>query len=125
MFDGSLLASALGVVGPSALADSRHDTGPRLACQTGPDLFEAWRDRVDNDEIARARKLDQKLKDEARWLAESGIGRDGALLVRPDQHVAWRAASLPEAPDVALRDALTRIVGPRASSANATAQEEA
>jgi 2,4-dichlorophenol 6-monooxygenase len=27
------------------------------------------------------------------WLEACGIERDGALLVRPDQHVAWRAAS--------------------------------
>ncbi|MBW2396616.1 MAG: FAD-dependent monooxygenase [Deltaproteobacteria bacterium] len=50
------------------------------------------------------------LEDEARWLEESGIGLDGALLVRPDQHVAWRVGSLPEDPSAALREAITRIV---------------
>jgi ATP-binding cassette subfamily F protein uup len=34
--------------------------------------FEAWAERVEADEIARARKLDQKLKGEARWL-ERGV----------------------------------------------------
>lgn len=29
------------------------------------------------------------------WLAVSGIGTRGALLVRPDQHVAWRSAVAP------------------------------
>jgi 2,4-dichlorophenol 6-monooxygenase len=31
---------------------------------------------------------------EGRWAALAGIGRDGAVLVRPDQHVAWRATTL-------------------------------
>jgi 2,4-dichlorophenol 6-monooxygenase len=29
------------------------------------------------------------------WLAASGTASDGCLLVRPDRHVAWRAASAP------------------------------
>jgi 2,4-dichlorophenol 6-monooxygenase len=50
------------------------------------------------------------IEDEARWLEESGIGIEGALLVRPDQHVAWRAASLPEDPSASLRAAIAKIV---------------
>jgi len=55
------------------------------------------------------------LEDEARWLEESGIGREGALLVRPDQHVAWRAASLPTDAAAALREAVTQIIEGRSS----------
>jgi 2-polyprenyl-6-methoxyphenol hydroxylase-like FAD-dependent oxidoreductase len=45
------------------------------------------------------------------WTAQLGIAADGALLVRPDQHVAWRSAHGVEKPDVALRDALATILG--------------
>jgi 2,4-dichlorophenol 6-monooxygenase len=49
------------------------------------------------------------LEDPARWIEESGIGHAGALLVRPDQHVAWRAASVPADAATALRTAITRL----------------
>jgi 2,4-dichlorophenol 6-monooxygenase len=55
------------------------------------------------------------IEDEACWLKDSGIGLEGALLVRPDQHVAWRVASLPEDPSSALREAITQIVEGRSS----------
>jgi len=50
------------------------------------------------------------LEDEADWQAVSGIDRTGALLVRPDQHVAWRSASFPVDASSALRDVLSQIV---------------
>jgi len=50
------------------------------------------------------------LEDAERWMAESGIGPTGAMLVRPDQHVAWRVASRPLDPTGSLREALDRIV---------------
>jgi 2,4-dichlorophenol 6-monooxygenase len=53
------------------------------------------------------------MEDAERWLEESGIGSEGALLVRPDQHVAWRSASLPDDPATALREALAPIVAGR------------
>ena len=43
---------------------------------------------------------------DGRWQRELGIERDGALLVRPDQHVAWRARTLSDDPRAALRRAL-------------------
>jgi 2,4-dichlorophenol 6-monooxygenase len=45
------------------------------------------------------------------WRRQREIGDAGAVLVRPDQHVAWRAASLPADPAAALRAALVRILG--------------
>ncbi len=45
------------------------------------------------------------------WRAMCGVGADGALLVRPDQHVAWRADRLPADPAAALAGALTSILG--------------
>ena len=55
------------------------------------------------------------LEDEALWLRDSGIGFEGALLVRPDQHVAWRASSLPGEPQSALHEAIVQIVEGRSS----------
>jgi 2-polyprenyl-6-methoxyphenol hydroxylase-like FAD-dependent oxidoreductase len=45
------------------------------------------------------------------WEAVSRIGPDGVVLVRPDQHVAWRAADLPEDPEGALRHTLEALFG--------------
>lgn len=45
------------------------------------------------------------------WTALLGISDEGALLVRPDQHVAWRSARSVANPGDALRSALSRSVG--------------
>ncbi|WP_043724272.1 FAD-dependent monooxygenase [Kutzneria sp. 744] len=46
------------------------------------------------------------------WLRAREIEEDGALLVRPDGHIAWRAARLPDDPAAALTRAYTSIVRP-------------
>ncbi len=43
------------------------------------------------------------------WCATVGIERTGALLVRPDQIVAWRAATAPRDPAATLREAFGRL----------------
>lgn len=43
------------------------------------------------------------------WAECSGIGASGAVLVRPDGHVAWRTRALPSDPAVALGDAFAKI----------------
>ncbi len=53
--------------------------------------------------------VDAHLPDE--WRSTCRLGPNGALLVRPDQHVAWRAIDLPADPAGELADALTTIVG--------------
>ncbi|MEM7411345.1 MAG: FAD-dependent monooxygenase [Myxococcota bacterium] len=45
------------------------------------------------------------------WRTTCGLDSNGALLIRPDQHVAWRAPTLPDAPRTALESALTHILG--------------
>jgi len=45
------------------------------------------------------------------WTALLGLENEGALLVRPDQHVAWRCTSGVAEPGEALHSALARIVG--------------
>ena len=63
-----------------------------FALLTGPD-GQAWVDAA--AQLAPAPSVEvlgrQRLCDLDRWLAEAGIAGSGALLVRPDQHVAWRA----------------------------------
>ena len=44
------------------------------------------------------------------WLQTCGVAPEGALLVRPDQHVAWRSRSRPENPTTALQHAVQQIL---------------
>ncbi|WHT23716.1 FAD-dependent oxidoreductase [Crossiella sp. CA-258035] len=45
-----------------------------------------------------------------RWLAATKLSPDGALLIRPDGFVAWRADTAPSDPTAALTTALRRIL---------------
>ena len=45
------------------------------------------------------------------WLEAYGVGTDGAVLVRPDGHVAWRSHSGVSKPQEALRAALDSVLG--------------
>jgi putative polyketide hydroxylase len=49
--------------------------------------------------------------DEPAFLDRYGIRPGGIVIVRPDGHVAWRAAELPDEPDKALHGALARVCG--------------
>ena len=49
--------------------------------------------------------------DRATWSAVTGIGPGGAILVRPDGHVAYAEAAAPPNPERALQAAFGRIVG--------------
>ncbi|BBY37671.1 FAD-dependent oxidoreductase [Mycobacterium mantenii] len=46
------------------------------------------------------------------WAAVTGLGPQGALLVRPDDFVGWRCDTLPAEPEGELRQALSAILGP-------------
>ena len=52
-----------------------------------------------------------ELPDLDRWLQIAGIDADGALLVRPDQHVAWRARGLVSDPADELARVLRAVLG--------------
>ena len=45
------------------------------------------------------------------WAAATGLAPDGALLVRPDDFVAWRADQLPHSPEDDLGRVLGQILG--------------
>jgi 2,4-dichlorophenol 6-monooxygenase len=45
------------------------------------------------------------------WAKLRETEESGALLVRPDKHIAWRSMDLPENPEAALHDALGKILG--------------
>ena len=45
------------------------------------------------------------------WAVVTGLAADGALLVRPDDFVGWRADRLPADPTSELRKVLCQIVG--------------
>ena len=47
---------------------------------------------------------------EGVWMAAYGVGEGGAVLVRPDGYVAWRAASAPADPARALSEAFGQIL---------------
>jgi 2,4-dichlorophenol 6-monooxygenase len=47
---------------------------------------------------------------DGRWEAVREITDEGAILVRPDNHVAWRSLGGSEAPADVLADALSRIL---------------
>jgi 2,4-dichlorophenol 6-monooxygenase len=54
------------------------------------------------------------------WMRQTGIGPGGAILVRPDHHIAWRAETAPSDAASALADALAVALG-RSLSSHVTA----
>ncbi|KAM5354618.1 hypothetical protein ACJ41O_001265 [Fusarium nematophilum] len=44
------------------------------------------------------------------WRSRREMGDRGALLVRPDRHIAWRSTNRPDDPAAALRSALLRVL---------------
>ena len=48
---------------------------------------------------------------DGHWASVCELEASGALLVRPDQHVAWRVRSAPVDPGAALGSALRTVLG--------------
>lgn len=87
-----------------------HD---RMTLVTGP-AAQAWRDAADalgGRSLAHVAIGADVPDSDGAWRAQLGIGDAGALLVRPDQHVAWRSADAPADPRAALAGALSAILG--------------
>lgn len=55
---------------------------------------------------------DGDLDTDEDWMAAYGIGPDGAVLVRPDAFVAWRAAGGHDDPETEIERALAVVLGP-------------
>jgi putative polyketide hydroxylase len=90
--------------------------GPHFVLLSGQD-GEAWREAV--QAIASSPPLsvfmvgaDADLEDpDGTWHEAYGVNTDGAVLVRPDGHVAWRSRSAASNPLEVLRTALDRLFG--------------
>jgi len=59
--------------------------------------------------LAVVRLGDAVLDPDGTWDAVSGIGNEGALLVRPDQHVAWRQPGAADDPAAVLAEVLATL----------------
>jgi 2,4-dichlorophenol 6-monooxygenase len=73
----------------------------------------AWLDAAESLPVTVVRIGVDGLRDAyGNWLRSREINEDGALLVRPDGYVAWRAARLPADPAAALTRAYESVVRP-------------
>jgi 2,4-dichlorophenol 6-monooxygenase len=89
----------------------------RFVLLAGPD-GDAWVDAVaerSDPYISSLHLTPALLEDLPGWLACAGIRADGALLVRPDQHVAWRSVGAGARPGAQLATALREILGSSAA----------
>jgi 2-polyprenyl-6-methoxyphenol hydroxylase-like FAD-dependent oxidoreductase len=64
---------------------------------------------------------DDAIDPDGHWAEVCGLEPGGALLVRPDQHVAWRVRALPPDPGAALREALAALHVARTAAPGADA----
>ncbi|MBY8862547.1 FAD-dependent monooxygenase [Nocardia sp. CA2R105] len=86
------------------LPDALRETG---CAATPPDASSTER-RADHRIPPRPRTYVHTLDE--KWCVAAGITRSGALLLRPDQIVAWRTPTAPADPATALDSALDRIL---------------
>jgi putative polyketide hydroxylase len=92
--------------------------GPGLTLLTG-DSGDAWAASAASATAAlgvpiTAHRIGARDTDpDGQWLATTGLGPDGALLVRPDAFVGWRADTLPDDPGRRLRDTTAAILSRR------------
>jgi len=74
----------------------------------------AWRgaaDRLEGPRVANAVIGDEiREEDGGDWLAAYGLREDGAVLVRPDGHVAWRSPSGADDPKAVLQEVMNAIL---------------
>ena len=83
-----------------------------LTLFTGPKAS-AWSEAVEAcaPRPIRLIRIGEDVTDpETTWLKTCGVTPEGGLLVRPDQHVAWRSRSRPENPTTALQQAVQQIL---------------
>jgi hypothetical protein len=76
----------------------------------------AWSDATASASTAvgvpiSVQRIGTELDVDGSWAAVTGLAPDGALLVRPDDFVAWRADKLPHSPTTDLGQVLCQILG--------------
>lgn len=81
--------------------------GPGFTVLTGD---ERWRAAVMSASAALGIPITMHCIGDDAWSAVTGLAPEGALLVRPDDFVGWRADQLPADPEVKLRQALSAIL---------------
>ncbi len=81
----------------------------RFSVIAGP-RGEAWRAAAESCGLPARVVAEDDLVDFRTWLDAAGISAAGVLLVRPDQHVAWRSREAVADPAGALNDALRRVL---------------
>ncbi|MET8979690.1 FAD-dependent monooxygenase [Streptomyces sp. NPDC004539] len=93
---------------------STHDlVGTAFTLLTGPGAA-AWAEAAEQVADKLSVPLTVARVDEDTWRSLPGTDPAGALLVRPDQHVAWRATGTETDPAEALAEALGLVLGHRA-----------
>lgn len=95
---GGQRVSTLDLLGPGFTVLTGRDGGP-------------WRVAVSHASEALGVPLDSHRITDEQWAGATGLAPDGALLIRPDDFVGWRAETLPADPGVELQRALTAILG--------------
>ncbi|EID17965.1 FAD binding domain-containing protein [Mycobacterium xenopi RIVM700367] len=91
--------------------------GPRFTLLTGDDGT-AWSDAAVSVSTAmdvpiRLQRIGSAVDAYGAWAATTGLAPDGALLVRPDDFVGWRADGLPADPKNQLRKVMCQVLGRR------------
>jgi putative polyketide hydroxylase len=81
--------------------------GPGFTVLTGD---ERWRAPVTSASAALGISITMHCIDDDAWAAVTGLAPEGALLVRPDDFVGWRAEEMPTDPGDELRQALSAIL---------------
>jgi len=85
-----------------------------LTLLTGPDSanWEAAVDAIKSVPVFHVVVGDEIRDIDGHWAAVCEIGRGGALLVRPDQHIAWRVLEAPADTAASLASAIAMILRP-------------
>jgi putative polyketide hydroxylase len=81
--------------------------GPGFTVLTGD---ERWRAPVTSVSAALGIPITMHCVGNDEWSATTGLAPEGALLVRPDDFVGWRADELPDDPESELSQALSAIL---------------
>ena len=102
------LAPSAGESGRRAVHDLVRAEG--LTLLTSPTAAPRWKAAVSAVGGAMPVTVVPVFDGDGSWASVRQITESGALLVRPDRKVAWRATHLPDDPESAFRDALQTVV---------------